>query len=97
MTSESLQNLWKERIHQWRSSGLSQAAWCEQQNIPPNQLCYWKKKLLPSLLSSKLIPVSVSEPSVNSSCEATISLPSGLQLKIQTADIAGLVQELSRL
>ena len=95
MTSESVLHMWKDRIQEWQSSGLSQAAWCQQYNIPPNQLCYWKKKILTQNSASRLIPVPLPVPA--SSQEATISLPSGITLKVETSNIIGLVQELSRL
>ncbi len=37
--------LWEERIEAFSASGLSQAAWCREQDLPAHQLSYWLRKL----------------------------------------------------
>lgn len=36
--------LWKERISEYESSGLSVPAWCKEQQIPAHQMRYWLRK-----------------------------------------------------
>ncbi len=36
--------LWEDRITDYLSSGLTQKAWCEENNIPGHQLAYWLRK-----------------------------------------------------
>ncbi|WP_333791866.1 IS66 family insertion sequence element accessory protein TnpB [Muricomes intestini] len=37
--------LWKERIQEQASSGISMAAWCRQNHIKKSTFYYWKKRL----------------------------------------------------
>ena len=64
---QKLQTLWKQRIHDWQHSGLSQTEWCKQHQLNHHQLGYWKRKLL-SKADDKLIPLAVinSEPTAPS-------------------------------
>ena len=41
----SKQHCWKTRIDHWRSSGKSARQWCQEHNISPSSLGYWKDKL----------------------------------------------------
>ena len=40
-----LNELWKERVEDFRISGLSGRQWCAQRGLKVNQLHYWKRKL----------------------------------------------------
>lgn len=45
MTSNCNQKAeWQSRLDQWRSSGLSGAAWCRENNIKYPVFLYWCKK-----------------------------------------------------
>ena len=52
---------WRAHIKTWQESGISQNAYCQQQQLRPNQFSYWKLKLLgPSSkksFNSNLVPV----------------------------------------
>jgi len=37
--------IWLERIHEQKSSSLSIAVWCKQNQIPYQTFCYWKRRL----------------------------------------------------
>ncbi len=41
---QETQNYWSKHINAWKASGLTQAAYCEQQNLNLNQLVYQKSK-----------------------------------------------------
>ncbi|NMB38124.1 MAG: IS66 family insertion sequence element accessory protein TnpB [Firmicutes bacterium] len=41
---EQKHQLWKERISEYESSGLSIPAWCKEQQIPAHQMRYWLRK-----------------------------------------------------
>ena len=45
MSKSGLRAVWGERLVDYRSSGLTQAAWCAARGIPQNQLSYWKARL----------------------------------------------------
>lgn len=44
MDKEHLHRQWMERIAQYRNSGLTMKAWCEQHGIKMDQLKYWLYK-----------------------------------------------------
>ena len=37
--------LWKERLDDLKTSGLTQKAWCQEHQIPQSTLRYWIRKL----------------------------------------------------
>lgn len=45
MSDKTKQELWAERIEEFRARGMSQSAWCREHNLRPNQLGYWLRKL----------------------------------------------------
>lgn len=44
MSNKQKQELWNERIQEFRASGLNQKAWCEEQGLQIGQLGYWLRK-----------------------------------------------------
>ena len=45
MLTLSRETFWQQHIMQWRSSGLSKMAYCEQFSLVYHQMVYWSKKL----------------------------------------------------
>jgi len=45
MSKNGLRAVWEERLVDYRSSDLTQTAWCGARGIPQNQLSYWKARL----------------------------------------------------
>ena len=37
---------WKERIHNWQESGLTQTEYCRIHNLTPHRFTYWKKRII---------------------------------------------------
>ncbi len=73
---------WRAHIKTWQESGISQNAYCQQQQLRPNQFSYWKLKLLgPSSkksFNSNLVPVRLapfSPPTLK------VTLPNGTLLE----------------
>lgn len=48
---------WEEHVRRWKGSGLSQAEYCRKKIISLKCFVYWKRKLLPSELSTCLVEV----------------------------------------
>jgi hypothetical protein len=46
--SEELKQQWKEKVLEQRSSGISEASWCRQNEVPVYNFRYWKNKFFPS-------------------------------------------------
>jgi hypothetical protein len=43
-TSQALSDHWRQHIEDWRTSGVSQQAFCRERNLSFNQFHYWRKK-----------------------------------------------------
>ncbi|WP_236018390.1 IS66 family insertion sequence element accessory protein TnpA [Alicyclobacillus suci] len=58
---EQLRETWRERISQFRCSGLLGAAWCAANGIKEHQLWYWIRRfpVSPSSNQPRFVPVSV--------------------------------------
>ena len=48
---------WQFHITAWADTKLSQAAYCRQNNLRPNQFTYWKKQLLEKNLPVEFVQV----------------------------------------
>jgi len=60
--------LWKERVQQWRDSGLSQRAFARQEGWPIRQAGYWIRQFRDDVgppAAMELIPVSVKSANVS--------------------------------
>ena len=42
--NQNLTQFWNYHIKQWSESGMSQNAYCKQNDLRPNQFTYWKMK-----------------------------------------------------
>lgn len=78
---------WASIIQQWKSSGLSQPAYCESNNINYNQFTYQNAKLAAkskAKTSSKLLPVKMTQthPVGNVQNYFIVHYPNGLKLHI---------------
>jgi hypothetical protein len=87
--SESLASVttidWISIIKQWKTSGLSQAAYCEANNINYNQFVYQNARISArTKCSSKLLPVKITHPEqvVTAQNNFILHYPSGLKLHI---------------
>lgn len=74
---------WEAHVTAWKESGLSQAHYCRQNDLPLNRFYNWKAKLEPQ----KLVPVKIAEESdqqfiSNRVEKMTIQLPNGIELHI---------------
>lgn len=49
MTQAEKRVLWRKRIHAFRASGLSGAAWCRQQQVHYKQFLYWLARIEPAV------------------------------------------------
>lgn len=40
-THAELERVWKDRVEEFKASGLSQAEWCRRHGLKPKRLSYW--------------------------------------------------------
>lgn len=76
MTSK--QEQWAERVAQWRSSGLSQTAWCREAGLSLSSFGYWQRKLSWAVGPGGLMPIRVS------------AAPEGLQVRFPNGIVVGM-------
>jgi len=73
---------WQSHVNQWRTSGLSKAAYSEQYALTYHQMVYWSAKLehvVEPKPASGFVAVSVSSDANDSGL--SILLPSGITIK----------------
>lgn len=61
MTNSEREAMWRERLAQWRVSGLSQRAYAIAQGWPERQIGYWSRRLarVDAAAPAALLPVRV--------------------------------------
>ena len=50
---------WKRHIESWRSSGLTQTAYCHQHELKAHQFTYWKKRFVQTDIGIAFVPVKI--------------------------------------
>ena len=50
---------WQRHIEGWPASGLSQVAYCRQNDIKPHQWSYWKKRLSRTDSGVSFVPLKI--------------------------------------
>lgn len=76
MTTQSKSDFWQQHITTWQSSGISQAAYCDKNNLKLSSFSYWRGK------QSKSRPKLVSVSMPVTAAFAELSLPGGIQLQL---------------
>lgn len=91
MTTEQKHILWQQHISEWEKSGLTQTAYCKQQNIKLANFGYWRNRLNKSNPSRKLIPVHM-----ESSTMIRLALPNGIRLETPLHALNDVLQQIGR-
>ena len=98
MANSEREALWRERVAQWRSSGLSQRAFAGSQGYAQRQLNYWVRRLGAGVAPSALLPVTVTAPA-NATPALNLRSPSGWVLtlppSLPTSWVAALLRDLA--
>ncbi|KHT61911.1 hypothetical protein RJ45_20490 [Photobacterium gaetbulicola] len=86
--------LWQERLKQQKNSGMTIAAWCEQNQITQSQFYYWQKKLTVSSHEPDSVIVPLSMPSFPMAL--VIETPCGYRISVNDASAMALMPQLIR-
>ena len=71
---ESMINVWRERVRECKTSGLTVAEWCEQNHINKKTYFYWQKQVWDHEINT----MAPDQPGLPSSVQfAEISVPAG--------------------
>ena len=93
------QQLWEQRIVDWKNSGLSQRAFCQQQGLAISTFCVWLRKIRQTKTHhhtppTTFLPVLVEETS--SAPSGTVAVhASHLTFEVSIPQLAQLITELN--
>jgi hypothetical protein len=59
MSNMEREQVWQERVAQWRASGLSQRAYAIANGFPVRQVGYWVRRLTAGQAAPALLPIEV--------------------------------------
>ena len=102
LTPEDRRGQWEEHMRRWRSSGISQAAYCRRNALKLSTFQYWKKRLREMAPAVTLVQVPISN-GLNSQPSRELTLLLGGHYKVEIGDnfnpttLARLVDILGRL
>jgi len=78
----SREAFWQRHVAQWRTSGLSKMAYCQQYTLTYHQMVYWSKKVEmvvePEVRSRGFVAVTVSTDADD--CCLSLRLPNGMTI-----------------
>lgn len=58
MSKQELREIWSARVAEFKASGQSVPAWCEDHGLKPHQLRYWLRKEKESSKPTEWIPLN---------------------------------------
>ena len=73
---------WKEHVHGWQESGLSQKEYCRQNNLRENQLTYWKKRFATAESPVSLVELNLSGPFSPNHSPLRLNLGNAFQIEV---------------
>ena len=76
-------DVWKGHLAAWRSSGLTQVAYCKQHGLSLAGFGYWRRTLGNAAVSSALVPIVIGEAGARDEA-IEVRLPNGLQARLPT-------------
>jgi len=50
---------WKQHIERWRSSQVTQTAYCQQHELSSHQFTYWKKRFVQTETGITFVPLKI--------------------------------------
>lgn len=77
---EAKRRYWRDRLREWKESGLSQVAYCARNNLSRDSFNYWKRKLKAAGESARFVEVAILKPSAT-----VLTRRSPLRLRITDA------------
>lgn len=79
-------DFWRGHLAEWRSSGLTQAAYCRQHSLSVPSFGYWRRTLetRSATTSAALLPIVIGEASGEDDT-IEVYLPNGLRAQVPTS------------
>ena len=76
-------DVWNGHLVAWRSSGLTQVAYCRHHELSLARFGYWRRTLGKAAVSSALVPIMVGEADTPDAA-IEVQLPNGLRARLPT-------------
>ena len=83
---EQKRGFWRQHIEVWRSSGLTQIAYCRQHELRPHQFTYWKKRFIQTDTGITFVPLKIRrcvQPASGMCSSSALRLNVGRDLQIE--------------
>ena len=86
--NEKRSQFWESHLNEWAQTGLSQNAYCRNNNLKPNQFTYWKNKLKRQNLPVEFVQVTPKhfKEVINSHSSNTLRLNIKSEFQIEIPD-----------
>jgi len=83
-TRTARRKFWQQHFQDWQSSGLSQAAYCRQNDLKAHQLYYWKHQCVEpdTGVSFVQLPLSANLPVVATASKVSLYTCNGFRIDI---------------
>lgn len=79
-------SFWEHHIGRWQQSGLSQRAYCRQNDLKPHQFYYWRRRTLKPRPDVSFLPVTLPVDSVRQHHGVRILMPNGCAIELEGWD-----------
>ena len=84
--NEKRSQFWKNHLKEWSQTGLTQNAYCRNNNLRPNQFTYWKNKFKNQNLPIEFVQITSHHLEKAISCHSPnilrLNINSGFQVEI---------------
>lgn len=88
---------WRQHVETWQASGLTQAAYCQQQGLNPHTFNGWRRRFTATPTTSPgVIPIRVSPTAPAPAAAVVLRLASGHQVELPASTAPAWLAELLR-
>jgi hypothetical protein len=89
--------VWRQHVEAWQASGLTQAAYCQQQGLNPYTFTGWRRRFTATLATRPgVMPIRVSPTDPAPAAAMVLRLASGHQLELPASTAPAWLAELLR-
>jgi len=79
-------SFWEHHLGRWQQSGLSQRAYCRQNDLKPHQFYYWRRRTLKVRPDVSFLQVTLPADSVRQRHTVRILMPNGCAIELEGWD-----------
>ena len=79
-------SFWEHHLGRWQQSGLSQRAYCRQNDLKPDQFYYWRRRILKPRSDVSFLPVTLPVDSVHQHHGIRVLMPNGFAIELEGWD-----------